>query len=171
MSMEKSLSIIQDDGFIVNVFILFIERVRVMKLKSLIFKCINLTVIFTLFLSISPAGMVTLLLFALLIFALVGVLGLALAIPGFISAAVLKTKGTIQTYNQRMPNYLTLLTPTDEVQNFCPFRRKGTPGCSFLGYDAPDQPLVCDYQSTWVNCRIYAHLFHTLDEELKEVNK
>ena len=51
MSVEKSLSIVQDDGFIVNVFILFIERVRVMKLKSLIFKCINLTVVFTLFLS------------------------------------------------------------------------------------------------------------------------
>lgn len=49
--MEKSLGNIQDDGFIVSVFISFIERMRVMSLKSLMFKCINLTVAFTLFLS------------------------------------------------------------------------------------------------------------------------
>ena len=49
--MEKSLGNIQYEGFIVSILISFIERMRIMSLKSLMFKCINLTVAFTLFLS------------------------------------------------------------------------------------------------------------------------
>ncbi len=106
--------------------------------------------------------------YAVVIFVIISIFG----IPGYILINVLKSySGPEKTQIYRHSQYLKLTVVPDNPVVYCPFRMKDKAGCSFLGYSIPDFPLICDYQETWLNCVIYKHLYHSLDQEFKEVNK
>jgi hypothetical protein len=94
---------------------------------------------------------------------------LIIAVPGILFAGLFSPAEKVEPIHQIIPNYLVLFgyippTPNEPVFH-CPFRMKSKPGCAFLGYKAPEKPLICDYQSTWISCYVYSHIYQTLEEK------
>ncbi len=97
---------------------------------------------------------------------ILNVAALAIAIPGIILAGFFNPRTVEKTKMVAMVDYLVLLEPIPPNPNekvvYCPFRMKNKPGCAYLGYKAPELPLICDYQSTWQMCYVYTHLYYKL---------
>jgi hypothetical protein len=92
---------------------------------------------------------------------------LIIAAPGILLAGLFSQTDKVEPIHQIIPNYLVLFgyvppTPNEPVFH-CPFRMKNKPGCAFLGYKAPEKPLICDYRSTWISCYVYSHIYQTLE--------
>lgn len=125
-------------------------------------------VIVTFMISISIVAVLPILLLLVIMFASIGFSGMFLAIPGYIIANVIKFEVSQESVNQSLPDFLVLFGPIpNEPVKPCPFRMKDRPGCAFLGYTAPDGPLICDYQSKWTYCYVYSHLYSKLEDEFK----
>ncbi len=125
-------------------------------------------VVVTFLLNISLAAVLSVLLILVVLFASIGASGMFLAIPGYMIANIVKYNVSQEAVNQSLPDFLVLfgMVPNEPVK-YCPFRMKDKPGCAFLGYTAPDGPLICDYQSKWTYCYVYSHLYSKLEDEFK----
>ncbi len=63
--------------------------------------------------------------------------------------------------------YLVLNVIPNEKPKFCPFKDVEKNGCSYLGYGAPKESLICDFESTFTRCYVYKKLA----PEFSEVKK
>ena len=90
-----------------------------------------------------------------------------LSAGGIILAMLIGFDGSVSVTETQEPDFLVLpVVPEDEKIKYCPFRSHD-PGCSYLGYRAPDKPLICDYRSTYLRCRVYAHIYEHLEDDAK----
>ncbi|MHA2277777.1 MAG: hypothetical protein ACXAC2_18500, partial [Candidatus Kariarchaeaceae archaeon] len=105
-------------------------------------------------------------LFLVISLVILNIAALMIVIPGVIIAHFFNPYTPEKSKMYSMVDYLVLFGPVPPHPNeevvFCPFRMKNKPGCAYLGYKAPNQPLICDYQSTWQSCYVYTHLFYKL---------
>jgi hypothetical protein len=125
-------------------------------------------VIVTFMINISIGAILPTLMILVLLFGGIGLSGMFLAIPGYMIANVINFKVAQEPVNQSLPDFLVLFGPTpNEKVKHCPFRMNDQPGCAFLGYTAPNNPLICDYQSKWTYCYVYSHLYDKLEDEFK----
>jgi hypothetical protein len=99
---------------------------------------------------------------------LLNIVSIGIALPGIFLGSLLTQGALLDPVHRSIPNYLTLAyvppTPNEPIL-YCPFRMKSNPGCAFLGYIAPNRPLICDYETSWRSCYIYSHIFTTLGEK------
>lgn len=102
-------------------------------------------------------------LFAIVVFNLVA---LMVIVPGVILVYFFNPPVPEKSKMYSMIDFLVLYGPVPPTPNekivYCPFRMKSKPGCAYLGYVTPNQPLICDYQSNWQSCYVYTHLFYKL---------
>lgn len=99
---------------------------------------------------------------------LVGAISLVLTIPGLIISNFVSFRNRNEPTQLSQPDYLVLDVIPEEKVSTCPFKMQQHNGCAYLGYRAPDGPLICDFESYWRRCFIYAELYKKIDEELKQ---
>lgn len=136
-------------------------------LPTLFFTIILSILLLTLFLTSELIIFLPLILVLILGLLLTNIGAIAVAIPGLLISNVISHSNRLKPLQLSQPNYLVLEVIPNEKQIYCPFRMVNYEGCAFLGYQAPKQPLICDYESQWKRCYIYARLYENLDEELK----
>lgn len=136
-------------------------------LPTLFFTIILSILLLTLFLTSELIVFLPLILILILGLLLTNIGALAIAVPGLFISSAISHRNRLKPQQLSQPNYLVLEVIPNEKQVYCPFRMVNYEGCAFLGYQAPKQPLICDYESQWKRCYIYARLYDNLDEELK----
>ena len=134
-----------------------------------VFSILFILLLAPVFLALSPVAIFSVLFLVLLLGIALVVTNLILATPAFIVTNFRMKSKNSSAVVASYPNYLVLqvgmLTNSNEKVSHCPFRNKNEPGCAFLGYKAPNLPLICDYVSTFTTCNIYRSLYHKVEFE------
>jgi len=99
-----------------------------------------------------------------LVLVMIFVVSAIFTVGGVIFSQVVSFDREFETVPSIERNYLILpMVPTQEEIEYCPFRKDNPAGCSYLGYDAANQPLICDYRSTYLRCSVYAHIVESME--------
>lgn len=97
-------------------------------------------------------------------------LELIVAVPALIILAFRKKEKIASVHFATSQNLLVLPTQiTTKPIKFCPMKDQNINGCGHLGYSIPRNiHLICDYESTFRACKIYAYLYSKHETLTKE---